>query len=200
MVLSPTLVIIIFAVPEYTTDSMYNSSFIFFSISLDSPVNIDSSTFIFPLTNIPSAGILSPSFNITKSFTTISSIGILVIWLFLFTFTFILDVSSVNLLNAFTEPYSLIDDINDATIIAITIPIVSYQSKSLIKNMIFIPNAINNILIIGSENVSNNSFINVSCFFFVNVFVPYFFLFIITSSLVSPVFILSSLIKSIYFT
>ena len=36
-----------------------------------------------------------------------------------------------------------------------TIPIVSYQSKSLIKKTVLIPKAINSILIIGSEKVSN---------------------------------------------
>ena len=40
---------------------------------------------------------------------------------------------------------------------AITIPTVSYQSKSFIKNIVLIPKAINKILIIGSENVSNNN-------------------------------------------
>ena len=98
----------------------------------------------------------------------------------------ILEDSSVNLLNIFIEPYSLSEEISDATNIAITIPTVSYQSKSLIKNIIFIPNAINNILIIGSENVSNNNLKKESFFFFVNIFSPYFFLFSITISSVNP--------------
>ena len=117
---------------------------------------------------------------------------------FLLTLTFILDDSSVNLLNALIEPYSLILDIKEATSIANTIPTVSYQSKSLIKNIVLIPKAISSIFIIGSENVSNNNFKKVSCFFLLKVLLPYFFLFIITSSLVNPLlFMISLLIKII---
>ena len=39
-------------------------------------------------------------------------------------------------------------------------------SKSLIKNIVFIPKAINRILIIGSEKVSRSNLKNESCFFF----------------------------------
>lgn len=45
-------------------------------------------------------------------------------------------------------------DINDARSIAITIPTVSYQSKSLNKNITFKTRAISKILIIGSLNVT----------------------------------------------
>ena len=83
-------------------------------------------------------------------------------------------------------PYSDIEETNDAIKIAITIPTVSYQSKSLIKNIVFIPKAINNIFIIGSDKVSNNNLKKVSLFFFVRELLPYFFLFLITSSLVRP--------------
>ena len=45
-------------------------------------------------------------------------------------------------------------DINDARSIAITIPTVSYQSKSLNKHITFKTRAISKILIIGSLNVT----------------------------------------------
>lgn len=82
-----------------------------------------------PLIILPSAGILSPVSSKTISFTTISSIFTSFVLPFLFTFTFILEDSSWSFKKAFSLPYSEIDEIKDAKKIAITIPIVSYQSN-----------------------------------------------------------------------
>ena len=188
------------ALPEYTTVPINTSVFPPTSLytSFASPLIIDSSTEILPSIIIPSAGILSPDSSKTKSSTTTSLIGICIFFPSLFTLTLISDDSSVNLLKARIEPYSLILDIKEATIIASTMPTVSYQSKSLIKKIVLIPKAINNILIIGSENVSINNFKKVSCFFFVKAFLPYFSRLIITCSFVSPLlFMTTSLIKNI---
>ena len=73
---------------------------------------------------MPSAPILSPVVNINKSDFTISSINISFISLFLLTRHFIFDDSSCRASNAFEEPYSLIVEISDAIMIAITIPTV----------------------------------------------------------------------------
>ena len=71
---------------------------------------------------------------------------------FLITLHFICNASSCNFSNAFS--LSDIVDINDVRSIAITIPTVSYQSKSLNKNITFKTRAISKILIIGSLNVT----------------------------------------------
>ena len=63
---------------------------------------------------------------------------------------------------------------------------VYYANKYPEKDLEIVNNAINNIFIIGSENVSNNNFKKVSCFFLVNIFSPYFSLLIITSSSLRP--------------
>ena len=135
---------------------------------------------------MPSAGTLSPVPSTTISSTTISLTGTSTTCPFLLTLAFIFEDSSVSLLNARIDPYSDILDIKEATIMAITIPTVSYQSKSLIKKIVLIPKAINSILIIGSEKVSNNNFKKVSCFFLLNILLPYLLLLIITSSSLSP--------------
>lgn len=88
------------------------------------------------------------------SSTTTSSILISVKLPFLFALHFIFDASSCNLKKAFSLPYSDIVDIKDARKIAITIPIVSYQSNDFIKKTILIASAINSILIIGSPKDS----------------------------------------------
>ena len=106
---------------------------------------------------MPSAPILSPVVRINKSDFTMSSIGISNSSLSLLTRHFILDDSSCSLSKAYDDPYSLKVDISDAIIIDITIPTVSYQSKSLIKKIVFIPRAIKRIRIIGSPKLSKNS-------------------------------------------
>ena len=85
--------------------------------------------------------------------TTISPEGISIIFPFLLTLVLVFNCSSWSLANAFSEPYSLILDINEAKNIAIKIPIVSYQSKSRKSTTTLIPNAINNILMIGERLV-----------------------------------------------
>ena len=69
----------------------------FLVISIVSPVRLDSSTSISPETIIPSAGILSPDCSRTISLTTISSIDVSVILLFLFTLQFIFEDDSCNI-------------------------------------------------------------------------------------------------------
>ena len=108
------------------------------------------------------------------------------ILLFLFTLHFIFDDSSCNLSKAASLPYSEIVEINDATKMAITIPIVSNQSKSLNRKIVLIARAINNIFIIGSPNVSIKSFIKLFFSFELIWLVPYFFLLSITSFVVRP--------------
>ena len=114
---------------------------------------LDSSTLTIPSIITPSAGILSPASNDIISPTTTSSILISTTFPFLKARQFIFDDSSCNFSNAFSLPYSDIVDINDAKKIAITIPIVSYQSNCLIKNTVLIARAINKILMIGSPKV-----------------------------------------------
>ena len=58
----------------------------------------------------------------------------------------------------------------DAKNIAITIPTVSYQSKSLIRNTNFIPNAIINIRMIGSPNDPIRSSKKLFLFYYLQVF------------------------------
>ena len=65
-------------------------------------------------------------------------------------------------------------------------PIVSYQSNDLIKNITFIASAIRRILIIGSPKDSINNFIKLLLLFFPKSFVPYLFLLLSTSLLVNP--------------
>ena len=109
----------------------------FLVISIVSPVRLDSSTSISPETIIPSAGILSPDCSKTISLTTISSINVSVILLFLFTLQFIFEDDSCNLSNADSLPYSEMADISEATSMAMTIPIVSNQSKSWNRNLYY---------------------------------------------------------------
>ena len=85
-----------------------------------------------------------------------------------------------------------IDEIKDATKIAMTMPIVSNQSKSWNKKIVFMAKAISKILIIGSARVSMNSLKKLFFFLLEIAFVPYFFLLAATSSLFSPVYIFSS--------
>ena len=68
----------------------------------------------------------------------------------------ILEDSSWSLTKAFSEPYSDIVEIKDATNIATAIPIVSNISKCLNKNITLTASTINNTLIIGSPKVSIN--------------------------------------------
>ena len=103
-----------------------------------------------------------------------------------YTFVDNLLLSSNNLSNALLEPYSLIEEINDAKKIAITIPSVSYQSKFLNKKTILIESAIKSIFIIGSDNYSNSILKNVLLFFLVISLLPYFFLNSKTSLSFSP--------------
>ena len=167
-------------------------------ISFVSPVSDDSSTVISPSIKYPSAGTLSPVSNITISLTTTSLIGISLISLFLLTRHLILDASICNFLKACSLPYSDIVDIKEAIKIAITIPTVSYQSKSLIKNTILIPKAIIKIRIIGSPNDSNNFFKKLTLSIFSKALLPYVSLLLITSSSVKPCFILSPILKYMY--
>ena len=168
---------------------LYNSSLIFLYFSFDSPFKVLSSTLNLPSISIPSAGILSPADKIIISPTTTSSTFISMVLLSLFTLHLILDDSSCNLLNAFSLPYSDMVDIKDAKKIAITMPIVSYQSNDFIRNTIFIASAISNILIIGSPKDSNNNLKKLLLTLFSNLFVPYLFLLSITSLVLSPLFI-----------
>ena len=108
--------------------------------------------------------------------TTISSMSISIILLFLITLLFIFDASSSNFSNAFSLPYSDMVDMNDARKIAITIPTVSYQLKSLNRNNVFIANAIKSIFIIGSPSVTNSIFKKLSFSFLLKILLPYFFL------------------------
>lgn len=105
---------------------------------------------------MPSAGIFSPYSKRIISPTTISSIGILIIPSNLLTLALVLEASCCNLSKAFSLPYSDKVEINEARKIAIAIPTVSYQSKSFIKNIVFIPRAINRIRIIGSPKLLSN--------------------------------------------
>lgn len=86
---------------------------------------------------MPSAGIFSPYSKRIISPTTISSIGILIIPSNLLTLALVLEASCCNLSKAFSLPYSDKVEINEARKIAITIPTVSYQSKSFIKKYSF---------------------------------------------------------------
>ena len=147
---------------------------------------MDSSTLIFPSINIPSAGTLSPEERSTISPTTTSSTLISVTLISLFTRHLIFDASSCSLLNALSLPYSETVDIKDAKKIAITIPIVSYQSNDLIKNTTFIASAIRSILIIGSPSDSSNNLKKLLLLLDSILLVPYFFLFISTSFVLSP--------------
>ena len=70
----------------------------------------------------------------------------------------------------FSYIYNILET-KEAKKIAITIPTVSYQSKSLIKKIVLIPSAISRIFIIGSEKVSINNLKKLSCFFLLNIFV-----------------------------
>ena len=76
LVLKPTLVTLIIALPFKTLVPRYISLFFLFSTSFDSPVNEDSSTYTFPSIITPSAGTISPDESITKSFFTTFSINI----------------------------------------------------------------------------------------------------------------------------
>ena len=71
---------------------------------------------------------------------------------------FIFDASSCSFSKAFSLPYSEMVDIKEANAIAITMPIVSYQSKLEKRNTVLIAKAINNILIMGSLRVINSFF------------------------------------------
>ena len=86
-------------------------------------------------------------------------------------------------------------EINEAIKIAITIPRVSNQSKSWNKNNVFMANAINKIFIMGSPRDSKKSFEKLFFFLPIISFVPYFFLFLITSFLLRP-FIIFFLLKN----
>ena len=97
-----------------------------------------------------------------------------------------LDFGLIAHLDSLEVEHDDIVEINEAINIAITIPKVSNQSKSRNKNMVFIPKAINRILIMGSPRDSKNSFIIPFCFAFVISLLPYFFLCSITSLFVSP--------------
>ena len=158
-----------------------------------SPFSLDSSTLKLPLISLPSAGNKSPLSSITKSPTTTSSKGISITLPFLFTLTFTLSLSSCNLLNVSSLPYSLIVEIKEESKIAIKIPIVSNQSKSLNKKNILITNASIKILIIGSPKDSSNNPKNVFLLISVNLLDPLTFLDISTSLLVSPVLIIQSI-------
>ena len=118
---------------------------VFFLISIDSPVKVASFTFISPLNNIPSAGILSPVSSLIISLTTISLIITSLSCLFLITLTLILLISSCKFLNASSDPYSDIVLTSDARATAIKIPIVSYQSYFENINSNLIHKEINNI-------------------------------------------------------
>ena len=135
---------------------------------------------------MPSAGILSPADNKTISPTTTSSTFISSTFPFLFTLHFILAASFCNLTKDFSLPYSEIVDIKEATKIAITIPTVSYQSKSCIRKRILMPKAINKIRIIGSPKLSKNLLKKVVPFASVISFVPFSLRLFSTSSSVSP--------------
>ena len=154
--------------------------------SFVSPFKLDSSTLSSPSIIIPSAGILSPVSNLTISPTTISSIEVSINLPSLFTLHFILDDSSCKCSKAFSLPYSEIVEIKLDKKTAIKIPNVSNQSKSLNKKIVLIISAVSKILMIGSPNVSTNCIRKDFFFLLVRVFVPYFFLDLITSSLLRP--------------
>ena len=187
MVLSPTNSTCILALPLYTTDPRYTLLLIFFLASFDSPFKADSSTDKLPLISTPSAGILSPLFKITISPTTTSPVVISTTLPFLITFTLPFNASLCKRLKACSEPYSEIVEINDAKNMAISIPIVSNQSKCLNKTMTLIAKAISKILMIGSAKDSSNKCQKV--FFLTSVisFVPYSVLLLITSLSLSPI-------------
>ena len=126
---------------------------------------------------MPSAGILSPVCSMTMSFTTISSINTSFVMLFLLTFVFILDDFSWSLSKAFSLPYSEIVDMRLASMIAIKMPIVSYQSKFLNNTIVLNAKAIIKIFIMGSPRVSSKSFRKLSFFLIYSSLFPYFFLF-----------------------
>ena len=147
--------------------------------SFDSPLILDSSTPIVPSIKIPSAGI-------TTSPTTTSSNEISVTFPFLLTLHFNFNDSSFSFSKAFSLPYSEILDIKEAKKIAIKIPSVSNQSKSLNKKTTFIASAINNILIIGSPKDSINKDRKLLVLPFLISLVPYFSLLSITSLSLSP--------------
>ena len=92
---------------------------------------------------------------------------------------------------AFSLPYSEIVETIDARRIEATIPIVSYQSKSLSKKTILTAKAINKILIIGSPKLSTKMLMIFLFLVLVISLVPYFSLDFLTSSLVSPFIIIT---------
>ena len=148
------------ALPFKTTLPRKTLLVINFSTSLFSPVKDDSSTVITPSSTTPSAGILSPLDNITKSPTTTSSQNISSILSSLLTLHFILAVSSCIFSKAFSLPYSLNVEMSDANAIAITMPRVSNQSKLSNKKTVLTANTIKRILMIGSPKDSTNSLQN----------------------------------------
>ena len=77
-------------------------------------------------------------------------------------------------------------DIKEAKNIAINMPRVSYQSKSLNKKTIFIASAIKSIFIIGSPSDSINNDKKLLVLLCLISLEPNFFLFSITSLSVSP--------------
>ena len=162
------------------------SSLRFLKLSLVSPFNADSSTLTPPSIIIPSAGTKSPLSKYTKSFTTISLIKTLFKTPFLLTLTYIFIDSSCNFLKAFSLPYSLIVEINDAKNTAISIPKVSNQSKFLNKNTTLTDKAIKRILIIGSPKDSIKSDKKLLCLASLTTLLPYFFLLFNTSLSLSP--------------
>lgn len=117
---------------------------------------------ILPLIIFPSAETASHVSKYTMSPTTASPISTSFIFAFLKTFVLILDASSCNSSKDFSLPYSDKVDMKDAKKIAITIPMVSYQSKSWNKNKVLTVKAINSILMIESPKVAISLWINVS--------------------------------------
>ena len=164
---------------------------IFFSFSFISPFKFDSLTRIFPLIIFPSAGTASPVSKYTISPTTISPISISFICPFLKTFVLILEASSWSSSKAFSLPYSDTVDINEARKIAMTIPMVSYQSKSWNKNKVLTAKAINNIFIIGSPRVAISLWMKLSFWLALISLLPWVLRLLTTSSFVSP-FIISA--------
>ena len=168
-----------------------------FSVSLVSPFKLASLTEILPDIIFPSAGISSPADSFIISPTTTSSMVISFNSWLRRTLVLIFEASAWSCSKAFSLPYSDRVEINEARNMAITMPIVSYQSKFWNRNKVLMARAIKSILIIGSPKVAINLRIKLSFLAILIVLSPYFWRLFWTSSSVYPVFIMTSLYRKL---